>query len=76
MPRTWTDEDRAKARQRTLEVQMWKHSAHTGATSEDGKRRAAQRGRKTGLRGLEGIVMRRWLASLNSLCKAIATRGM
>ena len=76
MPRTWTAEDREKLREHAQTVQLWKAAAgkRTGATSEDGKRRAAQRGRKTGLRGVEGITMRRWLASLNSLCKALAAR--
>lgn len=74
MPRTFTEADREALRQRALTVQMWKHSAHTGAKSEDGKRRSAQRGRKTGLRGIEGLTMRRYLASLNRLCKALAAR--
>lgn len=71
MPKPSKPIDADKLRRHAEDLRLWEHASghHTGPKTEEGKARSAQRSRKHGLRSADGEAMRRWLASVNRLCR-------
>lgn len=71
-----TPEQREQRRRHAEAIRLWEYSTgrKTGPKSAEGKRRAAQRSFKHGLRSQGGIALAQWIASVNALVARVDGR--